>query len=327
MTSRAGRRAAAFLALAATLAGCGGAEGPLTASADELPIVEARWLAADADALAELGADPPECLGAVDDPADALAIEIGRAAFRAPALLGGQAARAGLSCSSCHRNGRGNPSFAFFGVSGAPGTADVTHSFFSSHRGDGVDNPVPIPDLAGPPSTLKVDRSPESGALEAFIRGLVVEEFDGAAPPPRVLDGLAAYVRAIAPEACPTTPRTPIRMEHRLADARRAVDAAAAALEAGDAATAELMLAAVRAELGRIHARYAAADLAGLRARVVASDRTLAAAQAAVRAGAGDVPARLVAWRLDLDALGEALAAAEPRSLFAEDVLSRALGR
>ncbi|MGF7473737.1 hypothetical protein WFJ45_23635, partial [Salmonella enterica subsp. enterica serovar Minnesota] len=70
---------------------------------------------------------------------------IGRAAFNSPLLLGGQAARAGLSCASCHRNGRGNPDFHFPGISGAPGTADVTASLLSSHRGDGQFNPKPIP--------------------------------------------------------------------------------------------------------------------------------------------------------------------------------------
>lgn len=81
---------------------------------------------------------------------------------------GGQAARAGLSFESCHRSGRPHPQFLFPGASGAPGTADVTASLFSSHRGNGRDDPVPIPDLSGP-----------RARLAPFIHGLVTQEFDG----------------------------------------------------------------------------------------------------------------------------------------------------
>src|SRR5687768_90851 len=71
---------------------------------------------------------------------------------------------------------RGNPDFLFPGLSGAVGTADVTSSIMSSHRGDGTINPKPIPDLAGPPAERIVSRAAESRALESFIRGLIVEE-------------------------------------------------------------------------------------------------------------------------------------------------------
>nr|QQZ49991.1 hypothetical protein JKL49_25640 [Phenylobacterium glaciei] len=80
---------------------------------------------------------------------------------------GGQAARAGVACETCHRSGRSNPDFLFPGVSGPPGSADVTSSLFSSHRGDGIDDPVPIPDLSGPRAGLKVapaDLPPSSTA-------------------------------------------------------------------------------------------------------------------------------------------------------------------
>jgi tetratricopeptide (TPR) repeat protein len=65
-----------------------------------------------------LSAEPAECLV---EPAGAEArrsVAIGRIAFRAPLLLGGQAARAGMSCATCHRNGRGNPDFLFPGPVG-----------------------------------------------------------------------------------------------------------------------------------------------------------------------------------------------------------------
>jgi hypothetical protein len=287
-------------------------------------IAQARWTAPEADLVAELTTAPSECVRAAADPETHSSQEIGGAAFRSPTLLGGQAARAGLSCASCHRNGRGNEAFFFFGVSGAPGTADVTNSFFSSHRGDGEDNPIPIPDLAGPPERLKVDRSPASDELETFIRGLIVEEFDGPEPPPAVLDGLAAYVRALDPGACPAEPREPVGVASHIADADRAATAARAALQAGDEPTALVMLGAARTALGRIHERFSTGGLDAERAGVRAVDAALGEAQAIIRDGPGDATMRLIVWRVSMNALGEDLIAAEPRSLYAPDQLARA---
>ena len=90
----------------------------------------------------------------------------------------------------------------------------MTDSLFSSHRGDGIDNPKPIPDLSGPKAALKIDQAGEGRALEGFIHGLVTQEFDGPEPTPAVLDGLAAYVRALSPDACPAAPRE--RVDARL---------------------------------------------------------------------------------------------------------------
>ena len=162
----------------------------LAGVATQSPLRAAHWLPADRQAHA-LAYEPTECLSPAGDPQLAHRIAIGRAAFRTPLLLGGQAARAGLSCNSCHRDGRGNPNFQFPGLSGAPGTADVTSSLMSSHRGDRIDNPKPFPDLSGPKEKLKVSRNPADRKLETFIHGLIVEEFDGPEPTPMTLDGIA----------------------------------------------------------------------------------------------------------------------------------------
>jgi hypothetical protein len=276
-----------------------------------------RWTAAGADPLRTLATQPAECLQRPADPALALSVEVGRAAFRTPVLLGGQAARAGLACETCHRAGRTNPDFLFPGVSGAPGTADVTDSLFSSHRGDGIDNPRPIPDLSGPRSALKVDRSPGSGALEGFIRGLDTQEFDGPEPPPPVLRGLADYVRALSPAACPPEARRRIDGALLIDDARRAVAAARAEADRGQAATAVLMLAAARARLGLIDERLPGRGLAPLRARLRAASAEQAHAPQALRRGGPVSDARLAAWLRSSQALEAQLRAAEPRSLFA----------
>jgi len=280
----------------------------LAAAGDAPPLVEMRWLAPGVDRAAALSTQPVECLPAGEQP---LPVEIGRAAFRSPLLLGGVPARAGLSCDSCHRNGRGNPGFLFPGVSGAPGTADVTSSLFSSHRGDGVDDPRPIPDLGVAKSALKVPQDPASPALERFVRGLIVEEFDGAEPPRAVVEGVAAYVRAMRP--C-DGPDRPLRAGDLVDDARRAVLAGESALAAGDPDTPLVMVAAARSRLGRLDERYAA--LPDAVAALRAADRELAAIAAAIRVRAPDSASRLAAWRKGLTPLADRLADDEPRSLF-----------
>ena len=299
---------AALLAGALLLAAAAPAEPPLRLL---------RWLAPGADPVAAATREPAECLRKPSGFEDAYRIEVGRAAFRSPLLLGGQAARAGLSCESCHRAGRGNPEFHFSGLSGAPGTADVTASLFSSHRGDGVFNPVPIPDLAGPPETLKV--APE--ARRAFIRGLVVEEFDGPEPSPAVLDGLAAYVAALEPSACPGGDRAVTAAGH-LEDARRAIDTAVRALDRRDPATSLAMISAARRRLGDIAERMPGEP--GLRAL----DADLAgAAQAARSADPRQATTQLAASQADLDDLDARLTASRERTLYAPARLRQALAR
>ncbi|MBV9931473.1 MAG: hypothetical protein JO013_11085 [Alphaproteobacteria bacterium] len=259
-------RAGALIVVAAALAGATGA-----ASLTPFPLREARWTA-PAALPRSLSFAPPECLRRARSSGEARAVAIGRVAFRTPLLLGGQAARAGMSCATCHVNGRGNSAFLFPGLSGAPGTADVTASLMSSHRGDGVFNPKPIPDLAGPPDMRKISRT-RPGALETFIHGLVSEEFDGPEPPPDVLAGLAAYVRALDPAAC-RGGAVRLRLRDRLAEVESAV--ALARTTGGE--TRRLLLAAARSTLGAVDERFAA--LPADRALLRAADADLAAIRA-----------------------------------------------
>jgi hypothetical protein len=283
------------------------------AGTGNLPIREARWLATGA-LYRGLAREPGECFAPPRDPAQRRRAEIGRVAFRTPLLLGGQAARAGLSCSSCHRNGRGNPDFLFPGLSGEPGTADVTASLMSSHRGDGRFNPRPIPDLGGPRDKLKISQERGTRALETFIHGLVVEEFDGAEPPPAVLDGLAAYVRSLRPEACPKADRR-IDLASRLALIGEAVDLAAT--EQGESR--RLLLAAARSQLGAVDERFAVRGGEPARALLRDADRRLRA----LREGQGD----LAGWRHDWPHLRRELLRLEAKSLFAPARLRSALRR
>lgn len=311
------RRRARALGLAIAFTGAATA-----LAADSRPPLQAlSWVPPTADPARVFATQPTECLKVPADPAAARSVEIGRAAFRTPLLLGGQAARAGLSCESCHRAGRGNPDFQFPGASGAPGTADVTLSLFSSRRGNGVHDPKPIPDLSGPRDALNVP----AADLPAFIRGLVVEEFDGREPPAAVLQGLADYVRALDPAACPAAPREAVSPAGLLDDARRAVASAEAALAAGDRPTAVLMIAAARARLFLIDERYAGrrAEVARLRG----ADLRLQDLQAAVREGRPDAARGLARWRADSRRLEARLVLAQRLSLFDPARLRQATNR
>lgn len=296
----------------------------LAAAAADAPLRAARWLTAERLQQA-LAYAPSECLTAATDPQTERRIAIGRAAFRTPLLLGGQAARAGLSCDGCHRNGRGNPDFQFPGLSGAPGTADVTSSLMSSHRGDGLINPTAIPDLAGSAQSLKISRKRSGRALETFVRGLIVEEFDGPEPAPLTLDSVAEYVRALSPQACPDTAQARIGLAVYLSDARAAMRAAQYALDAHDPATARLMLSSARTALGMIDERYAAPGLAHDRQLIRDADLELAAIQNALDAGAANLPSRIAAWLTRMPRWSGPLERDEAVSLFDAGRLKAAL--
>ncbi len=275
-----------------------------------------RWLAPGADAAVVLTHRPSECLAKPADAERAYLVELGRAAFRTPLLLGGQASRAGIDCETCHRAGRGNPDFDFPGVSGAPGTADVTTSVLSSHRGDGIDNPKPIPNLSGPKAALKVSQDPASPALERFIHGIVTEEFDGDEPPPAVLKGLAAYVRALSPAACPAQSTERMTPAGALDDVRRTLRAALAAIGRSDGASAALMVEAARTQLGDIDERYAAPALAPQRAALERAAADLAASEADARRGSASAAGAITAWLASEPGWAPGVIAAGPASLY-----------
>lgn len=210
---------------------------------------------------------PATCL----DPAgNGSKVSYGRALFNAPQLLGGQAARAGISCASCHANGRRSAAFFLDGVSDAPGTADVSASFFSIVRANRRFDPKPIPDLAAPG---KVARDPDAKALEHFTRGLIVEEFAGREPSADELAAVAAYVRALRPCAEERDRRRTLATDLDLL--RETIQSAAERAQRVDADGAELLVSAARFRLGLIAERFAGRGLAAERRRLLAASREL----------------------------------------------------
>jgi hypothetical protein len=296
--------------------------GLLMAASAAPPLRELRWTSSDIDRVRQMTRSPGECLIDPRKQANALSLEIGRAAFRSPLVLGGAAARAGLSCNSCHRDGRGNSAFQFPGLSGSPGTADVTSFRFSQHRGDLVDDPRPIPDLSAPKAFLKIAQSRQSGDLERFITGLVVEEFDGHPSPDRVIRGLADYVRALDRAGCPKED-VPITATSVLDDADRAVAAARRALSLEDVPTALVMIGSARSALGRLDERYAALPVS--RQALGEADRQLQEASEAVRHGGPDGAAQLANWHAQEPRLRARLKREEGQSFFNPAVLTAAV--
>ena len=293
-----------------------------SASVPDLPIKEARWLAPD-QLFEGLTRHPAECFATPKSNNERRSAMIGRAAFRAPLLLGGQAARAGLSCASCHRNGRGNPHFTFPSLSGHPGTADVTSSLMSKTRGDATFNPKVIPDLVA--SKFAVSRDPDKGELKAFIRGLIVEEFDGEEPPPAVLDGLTAYVRALSPGACKSRGLVGITLDGLLADVDSAVRLAENSWSNGDPDTALVLVGAARSMLGSVDERFQLPGLEPSRTALRSADNQLRALRLAMAYNVPSVAVGFRAWDRDWPARKVALRKQESRSLFSPSVLRRRL--
>ncbi len=292
------------------------AAGPPSADA----IREMRWLAKGTP-VGQLDQMPMECLAWPRDRAARRSAKVGRIVFRSPLLLGGQASRAGLSCASCHRNGRGNSNFHFPGISGEPGTADVTASLLSSHRGDGTFNPKPIPDLAADPGTRMVSRDPATPDLRRFIHGLITEEFDGPEPPAAVLDGLTAYVRSIDATDCEPGGTERVGAAAILAEIETALRLARSER---DPATAGALIAAARTDLGRIDERFRLPGLERERALLAAADSELRALRDSP--GAGGSARMWREWSSRWPERKRRITAAAPRSLFSEALLRKMVG-
>lgn len=267
---------------------------------DLVQIKALDWVGTDADPIAHLTQHPSTCLTAPNDPA----VQRGALLFSSPLLLGGQAAKAGLSCAACHRNGRGNPDFFFAGISGAAGTADVTHGLFSKLRADHVFNPVVIPDLATDAGQTQVDRT-IPGELETFLTAQIVEEFAGAAPETSVIADLAAYIRAIDDAACLANEDEPQTWEAEIALVRAGLTA--------DRPAPSPYTDAMRAALGRIYERFPATGDASLGDALITLSRGIDDGMSAEAIAA------------DVNRLYSRLGAMEQSSLYDPVVLARAL--
>lgn len=286
------------------------------------PLEDARWAHPDADLFRLLSATPGECLGPVD-PQDAHEVKVGAVAFRSPLLFGGLAARTGLSCNSCHRDGHDNREFHLEGLSGAPGTADVTSSLFSRTREDGVFNPVAIPSLveSGVKSSFGT-RAPHP-SIDAFVADAVAEEFQGEAPA-ALIAALSTYVKRLRRVYCP--PRgLGVNSDLELKYPRVALETALEAIRRGDPATADFLFASSRLLLQRVHERFDGAELENERASIASLSRSIGDLRASA---AADPEAAMTSAPDVLRQFGKVqimLRESSPKSLYDRDRLRRYL--
>ncbi len=276
---------------------------------------EQAWTAPGKDLAHDLTHAPSECLAE-----KTLEIEIGRALFRTPVLIGGPAARAGLSCHACHSNGGVNARFLLPELTDRAGHADVTSEWSSTVRGDGVLNPLPIPDLADVSQRTAFGHAHEP-SLTTFVRSVIVEEFQGEPPPTQAFEALIAYLRALRREACPRT-ETAITLHAAAEDVRRAV----AAGHGAEQETARLLLLAGQDGIGRIVERLPSDRFADERTAFEALARELGALRNADDFNAAMTTA-LPGWRARFDAAVERVGPHEARTYFNEAALRAALTR
>lgn len=290
---------------------------PLAAAAEPVLLLrEQAWTAQSVDLASAMTEAPAECLGARS--AD---IEVGRALFRSPALLGGPAARAGLSCNACHANGRVNRHFLLPELTNRAGAADVTSEWSSRVRGDGVANPVDIPDL------VDIDNRSAFGgmrepSLERFVRGVIVDEFQGQNPSEDMLRDVVSYIRALDSQACSVV-ETPITLQSAADDVRRTL---VAAQSARNATVTALLIRAAQDAMGRIVERLPAQRFQRARSELERLSRELGGLRSTNESQEA-LAVALPGWRMRFDAAVARIARQERRTYFNESSLRRDLAK
>jgi cytochrome c peroxidase len=124
-------------------------------------------------------------------------VNLGDLAFNSPAILGGTARQAEMSCGTCHVNGASNPKFFIPGLSTRPGNFDTTSLLFNPKAFNSLLDPVRIPSLRGARFLAPYGHDGRSSSLRDFVHNVIVNEFAGPEPSPAILDALVAYITDI----------------------------------------------------------------------------------------------------------------------------------
>jgi mono/diheme cytochrome c family protein len=124
-------------------------------------------------------------------------VNLGDLAFNSPAILGGTARQAEISCGTCHVNGASNPKFFIPGISTRPGNFDTTSLTFNPKAFNSLLDPIRIPSLRGARFLAPYGHDGRSFSLRDFVHNVIVNEFAGPEPAPAVLDALVAYITDI----------------------------------------------------------------------------------------------------------------------------------
>lgn len=300
------------------------AQTPLSkATLSEAPLSEIRWNSPETDDVAFLTSAPGECLAPAKKAGANYQIELGRAAFSSPFLFGGTAARTGLSCNSCHRDGRDNPDFFLQGLSGEPGTADVTSSVFSKTREDNIFNPVPIPTLVDIARQTSFGSTAPQPSIHAFVAGAVADEFQGVAAP-GIVDGIAAYVAHLDSGFCPDGAAEQT-LERAVGNIARTLRVAEEAMRRGEVEVADFLILSARHGLGLIHERYRGDRLAAERGLVADLSRQLADLRPRDKGDLAALAGKIAPALDQLDLVKRRLRRKERQSLYNEKQLRRLL--
>jgi cytochrome c peroxidase len=124
-------------------------------------------------------------------------VNLGDIAFSSPAILGGVARQAGISCSTCHINGASNPKFYIPGLSTRPGNFITTNALFNAAANNRLLDPVTIPSLRGARYLAPYGHDGRIASLRDFIHNVIVNEFAGPEPSPAILDAMVIYIQDI----------------------------------------------------------------------------------------------------------------------------------
>jgi cytochrome c peroxidase len=118
--------------------------------------------------------------------------------FSSPAIFGGVARQAGISCQTCHQQGSNNAKLFIPGLSARPGTFDTTGALFNPPADNGVLDAVRVPSLRGAKYLAPYAHDGRFPTLREFTRNAIVNEFAGTEPSAQVLDALVDYIREIS---------------------------------------------------------------------------------------------------------------------------------
>jgi cytochrome c peroxidase len=124
-------------------------------------------------------------------------VKLGDIAFNSPAILGGVARQAGISCNTCHISGTANPKLFVPGLSRHPGTFDATGPLFNPKADNGFFDPVRIPSLRGARYLAPYGNDGRFTSLRDFVHNAIVGGFAGPEPSPVILDAMVAYIQEI----------------------------------------------------------------------------------------------------------------------------------
>lgn len=240
--------------------------------------------------------------------------EYGRLAFRSPLVLGGTAAKAGLSCQACHPNGFANEDFFIPGLSDAHGRIDVSHAFWNNRGENHREDPLTIPSLRGVKTKARLGHDGRGTSLREFTRRVIVTEFGGNEPDPTLLDALVAYQETLQPA---TAVDRAVMLASDLADIGRHLNTLAVPLAEENAALSGTIATMIRGQLGFIHERLYGDDLVAARDIVEGWSRELEEIAGLAAAGQWR-PARdrLTALHAAVAAPPAALANAGPQTLY-----------